>query len=354
MEPARVLSRPWLRTLWLRPHQILRAASNSSDRSRLNTWEQRVGQFADKLTPELDENRPKEDLAKKLRDLLDTQIERQSSNPTLHTHFNQLFAGLDTLSEPPAPLHLKEGLSPDRTESDILKWFDKFYYQGKISLKVALAVLKDPRVKHIDQLVHQINNGGILIRWSKADKHFFQLNVANKYWRLGQRDLARQYVYSDFDTYWMPELESDSLSPSRLSILLRAVVATQPSLALDVAQTLTKHQHFCALYILWANAVTFKQWQVANAVIYGASSNTLFQALALVTDEAQLHGIKGMEPLLKIVPRRKDLQHHISVALMEVANTHPELGKPLAEKLAALEADEVTEARIAAFRLSLN
>lgn len=338
----------------MRPYQISRTASNNSDGSRLNIWEQRVGQFAEKLAPELDESRPKEDLAKKLRDLLDTQIERQSSNPTLHTHFNQLFAGLDTLSEPPAPLRLKEGLSPDKTEQEILKWFDKFYYQGKISLKVALAVLKDPRIKHIDQLVHQINNGGILIRWSKADKQFFQLNVANKYWRLGQRELAKQHVYADFDTYWIPELEGDHLSPSRLSILLRAVVATQPGLALDVAQTLTKHQHLCAMYILWANAVAFKQWQVANAVTYGASSNILFQALALVTDEAQQNGIKGMEPLLKIVPRKKDFQHQVSVALMEVANAHPELGKPLAEKLATVEADEVTEARIAAFRLSLN
>lgn len=354
MEPLRILNRTWPGLL--RRHQLListrRWTSDKSDVSRLHEWEQRVGKLADRLNPELGEKQ-QQHLAQTLRDLLDSQIERQSSNPTLHSHFNELFAGLDTISGTTAPLRLKDGLSGDKTESQILQWFDKVYYQGKATYKIALTVLKDPRVTHIDRLVHQVNNGGILIRWTGIDKHFFQLHVANKYWRLGERSLARDHVSANFDSVWIPELVADELPTSRVNILLRAVVATMPEQALKVAHKLAESKRYCALYLLWTNAVLFKQWQVANAVTYGAGANSLFQALALVTDSAQEHGAHGLDPLLKLVPRRKDFEHQVSSALMQVGDKVPDLRRPLAEKLVDVDADEVTGARIAAFRLSL-
>lgn len=172
------------------------------------------------------------DLLGTLKEILAQPMNQKSSQAPVESHFQGLFAGLDTLTDLKSPIRLIISSSDDekiryikencRTEEQLVAVLDELYYHRKLSRKVAAYILKREQVTSVAPFM-KIINGGNLLKWPLSVKHIFSLQLSNKCYELKDISTSKALILDNFDTAWAPLLHSTELHHSVVFGLGRAL-----------------------------------------------------------------------------------------------------------------------------------
>lgn len=329
-----------------------KAVSNSSPD---NSWESKLDSMAGKLSSSIDPVKSVEDAEKRqkaiairLRRLLHREIDLNNSDARLQDHFGELFLGLNTLTSanldvvrPNMSEMEREAavLRESYTEEEILSRFDQVYFHGLATFRFTTAVLKDARVKNIQHFDSVVSGGGALLNWSLADRRFFKLHVANKYWQTGQKDFAKKYIFESFESVWLPQLVSEQLSGGRAKAVIHALVATNALLPpeatndrLDGIADMAAASAWRSLFMVYCVALSTGQKRLASYVCKVADE-PIFEALGSIINISNQYK-RELGPLLKMNPSSA-WQNEAIKLLQPLARYSPDLQRHL---------DEITQA----------
>ena len=162
---------------------------------------------------------------------LRSKLQSQSSDPLLNKHFGVLFKNLSDIQSSKV-LSNAEILAHNNTSEDIIRLFDSMYYQSLTTFNMACTVLKDRRIKTLDDINHFcriIDQGGTILRkWTLTQRESFQLIAANKMWISNLRVAAVAKLKHDYTNIWKNRLVSDpELNADFLYKLARALIDTR-------------------------------------------------------------------------------------------------------------------------------
>lgn len=185
--------------------------------------------------------REESNLAGQLNRYLQSELEKNSSTLPVTDHFLDLFTGLNIISNTGPPdkrsssssgllgMTEKQKLAAIANCTDgpqLTHMLDELYYHSRLSRPLASAILKNAsfRAADVDHLARLIFGRGNLLGWTVANCYTFKLQIANKYWVLGDRAKAKLQVVDGFEATWVPVLEEGSLPPGVLMGLVKAVL----------------------------------------------------------------------------------------------------------------------------------
>lgn len=178
--------------------------------------------------------REESNLAGMLNKYLESELEKNSSKSPVTDHFLDLFTGLNIISSSPTSKHGRlhdlndlekiSFLSKCLDSQELKEVFDELYYHGRLSRAVASCILKNKAFKDIEHVSQLINGRGNLLGWTIGNCFTFQLQIANKYFMLGEYEKAKSQVIDGFEGSWVPVVESGLISNGVLQGLTKAVL----------------------------------------------------------------------------------------------------------------------------------
>lgn len=184
------------------------------------------------LTPE------ESKIARQLSLYLKNELEKSSSKSPVTDHFLDLFTGLNIISASEASqkassvIGLPEKqkivvLSQTTDAAQLLGALNELYYRSRLSHAVASAILKNQAFKDVDHMHRLIFGRGNVLNWTRASYYIFKLQLANKYWVMGEKDKAKQQIVDGFESEWAPVVETGELSRGVLMGLAKALLLFQ-------------------------------------------------------------------------------------------------------------------------------
>lgn len=265
-----------------------------------NALERKIQELERRITSSSELESDGKELSRMLNGILDSQMSKgKSSVKPVESHFQQLFDGLSTLSSIEKPtsslLRCDEEERVSRIGRDItsqealLAAFDELYYHGQLSRHVASTIVRQPALTDVSRIVKLILSGGTgLFKWSLSDKLLFRLHLAHKLLTLKKKEQAKLLVVDSFESLWIPSIQAQTVSPSVVQNLGRALIAFNRS-DLVVALTLNQFQvnqrdgraNSAKIYSqltsvclpLWQAATQMKRHELAKQIIVTCMEN---------------------------------------------------------------------------------
>lgn len=195
------------------------------------------------------------DISGHVKSCLANELESKSSDPNVENHFSWLFENLDATSANTnlAP-SLETILAPQNSESDILRLYDRKYFQSQSTFSNTVSVLHDIRILSVSSIEHlcaRVKRGGtVMHQWTPLQREEFQLVAANKLWKLKHKAESVRKLRTEYTSLWRQRLNMEPLVPSALvARLVRALVATH---TLSVNELARDHiTNWRTLTIIW-------------------------------------------------------------------------------------------------------
>jgi hypothetical protein len=184
-------------TVW--PFLTRQMAISSSSKS--SKWDQILDDIAKPLLPKVHSDF---DLTQSLqRAMSERDLKAVSSRAPVKSHFLNLVTGLDTLTDNHNRLEalmssnnfnlIERHLQTCKTESELRQVFDYWYYGGKLSARLAEAILYNRHCrffKHMDSVsCHQQQLG-----WSAKQYHRFRIMLGLKSAQMKRHDVAQTVI----------------------------------------------------------------------------------------------------------------------------------------------------------------
>lgn len=172
------------------------------------------------------------DISGHVKNCLATELESKSSDPNVENHFSWLFENLDSNSMNSRLVPTLETiLAPQNSEPEILRLYDRKYFQGQSTFSHTVSVLNDIRVSSLGAIEHlcaRVRRGGtVMNQWTPLQREEFQLVAANKLWKLKLKNESVRKLHTEYTTLWRQRLNMEPLVPPALvARLVKALVAT--------------------------------------------------------------------------------------------------------------------------------
>lgn len=231
--------------------------SSSNNSSNTDKW-QGFAKFTETLSetspPAIPLTREESKLAGMLNKYLQNELEKNSSKSPVTDHFLDLFTGLNIISTTQDGPYSKNGtvrpslhglndkqkiafINTCTEEAPLKQALDELYYHGRLSRAVASAILKNRAYRDVDHMYQLVFGRGNLLGWTVGSCYTFRLQVANKYWVIGEYDKAKMQVVESFSTSWAPVIEGGLISNGVLQGLAKAVLLfKRPDLLMDMVR----------------------------------------------------------------------------------------------------------------------
>lgn len=230
--------------------------------------------------PEAMGPREQRELLTKLKQTLSKDIPSNSSdNHPVNRHFTSIFAGLETIEKTreskllsmPESARIKH-IQRTTSGAAVLAMFDVLYYNGRLTKGEASAVLWHPAVTNWRQLYKKITGPGSIVGWPLKTKQTFALEVANRLFKNGEKEEARQFIKETFNDIWKPLLRQPNADTAILQTLLNALLALDPVLLRQEIGTM--HLDTRTTPVVWQACCQFNRLDLAAKAVARTDKNT--------------------------------------------------------------------------------
>ncbi|VVT43948.1 uncharacterized protein SAPINGB_P000226 [Magnusiomyces paraingens] len=308
-------------------HELHRSSTPSKSK-----WEQKFDEITESLYGPLPMTRKEaQNLAGDLNKYLVTELEKRATknvNVPVTDHFMDLFTALNTISTPSNTFSSgqKESfdlhsilrvdgekkrlrlISSSTSSEELKQYLTELFYNSQLNESYATAILRNKEFKDVKLMERLLFNPSYyhtnMKVWSLNN---LRLQIANKYWSLGDRSKAYSLIVTDFESVWVPALETGLLSSRNfIEGLIKALFAFKREDILqltldnwrkqlnDLGVEKSKQKEFIASHeglqkvfvSIWIACVKTRQYSIAQECADCASK--YFEVLMQIDEKAKI------------------------------------------------------------------